>query len=206
MAKTPSADHSSHLHPAAAGGAAAVDPNPTAVQIVRSLAVIPTSAIPAVDDSYKAVPKEEMDPLLKIEGKQVAETDKAIEELIKKGDANLQKDLGNSTPSVATFKTLYAGLVEARESLALLERAYHFAFDKYAVAQNDLRLALRKAQKNLHHEMDDKPGLATGYPNLKALRDQRSDAIQEGIANARAEKAAEKAQKGETAPAEPPGK
>ena len=118
MAKTPSADHSPHLHPAAAGGAAAVDPNPTAVQIVRSLAVIPTSAIPAVDNSYKAVPKEEMDPLLKIEGKQVAETDKAIEELIRKGDTNLQKDLGNSTPSVATFKTLYAGLVEARESVA----------------------------------------------------------------------------------------
>ena len=176
---------------AALAGASAHNPTPSAVDVVRGLPIIPEAAIPPVASTYGGIPADEMSQLLKMEGKQYAENDGALSELIAKGDTKLKADLGNSTPSVATLKALQENLRASIRSKALLEKAAAFAADKNSVVQNDVRAALRKAEKNLLHEMEDQPGLAAEYKALKTILDQRSEAVTAGIAAAKAKTKAE---------------
>ena len=173
-------------------GALTQNPNPSTVDQVRSWPVMTAHEQSDAPSGYVPIAGDEKSNFRHVPANQWAETKDALEECATKGAA-LKTELGQFAPAAEMAGLLRAQLVEARTANLKAQENAAYCSDKEDVAGNDAMLYLDRVQTNLENAEVHVPGIAKKYPAMMALIEQRKKAIVDGIARAKAEKAATEA-------------
>ena len=153
----------------------------------RHLAAPAAELIPKVPDGYIPTPVDEgKRRLRRLSDSLRAEALDALSELDENRD-RIGTDLGDLAPDPAAAGQLLPRLRTVRETLGATEALLAFLHELEDIAHSDAVELLEAAHQELSHRLPKLPQLATVYPRLLALIQQRNDAVAEGIARAKRE-------------------
>lgn len=151
---------------------------------LRELPVVPAEAVVRVPPEWKPVPLNTKQGYYKPDDDQQSELKDAMKELIKRRD-HLVPDFGRHAPDVriaervlAQWDDIETGRARARTLLAYYE-------DKHDLLLHDGMSLVIKANRQIQNLAKDEPTIVDNYPKTITIRAQRSDAIREGMAQAR---------------------
>ncbi len=164
--------------------AVAVPPSDTLAHN-RHLAAPAAELIPKVPDGYIPTPADESKRRLRrLSDGLRAEALAALAELAE-NRARIGADLGDLAPDPAEAAQLLPRLRTVRETIVATESLLTFLHELEDIAHSDAVELLEAAHQELSHRLRKLPQLATVYPHLVALIQQRNDAVAEGIARAK---------------------
>jgi hypothetical protein len=146
------------------------------------------SGIPSVPKGFTALSGPERQALLKIPAEQRAEVDQALEELWEK-KAQLAKDLAHLAPDAERGNALFGWMKQAREVNAQVKLLGDYTDDQEALANDGVMRHINDAAEEIEHAARKNPALTTRYAKVLRVVEQRRQAVSDGIARSKAQKA-----------------
>jgi hypothetical protein len=161
----------------------------------RGLAPVEASQIPVPPDDFKPTDgTTRRRRLRRVADKSRSQATLALNEVAGRGAA-LQTDLGQYAPPAERGAQLSQRLTTLSSSIRSATQLLTFLEELDEIALSDAALYLDSVNKEYEHALSHKPSLATSYEQLEKFIQSRSDAIVEGIANARSTTTPEPAKK-----------
>ncbi len=159
-----------------------------ASMVLTSGALAHPAAIAAVPEGFKLMAGTAKNTLLKVASAQRAEVDQAMEQLWDKREP-IAVDLGTLAPDAEKGKALHDRMLAARESNRKAQALAAYSEEQEALANHAVMAYLNSAAGDFEHMLERIPQIAERYPKVLAVSTQRGEAIANGIARAKANKA-----------------
>ncbi|MEI7892953.1 MAG: hypothetical protein WCI05_07670 [Myxococcales bacterium] len=177
----------------------------TTLTTSHGLHAVDAASIPAAPRGVTPFDAAGKQRLLKMTETQRSEVLGALDEVAVKGP-KLKEDLGRYAPDPSEAQLHVQKLEAARSATLKAEALASYSRDVEASANHDAMTYLLAVKTELLHIVQNHDAqLATEYPRVTALVEQRRDAILEGRARAKAEPAEGVATPAATAPVAPKG-
>lgn len=150
----------------------------------RGLPVLSDGGIPAAPQGYRPTdPDTRKRRLRRMADDLRAEAVIALVEAAAKGAA-LQTDLGKHAPAAARAQALAERIDQTGKLVGAVRPLLSYASELDEIALSDVVNFLEAENKELLHELEHTPALASRYPALRKFMDSRAAAISEGMARA----------------------
>jgi hypothetical protein len=162
----------------------------------RTLPITAPEAIPKPPAGYQATEPEERSVRLKKVAKSLeAELLDALQECARLG-ADVTVLLGEYAPSGERAAPIAADLEEVMTTLSRVYALAQYLEERKALLLSDGRGYIDLVTREYEHHVDRKPALGSTFRDLVRFNESVSEAIREGIAEAKRQRAAESARAG----------
>lgn len=151
----------------------------------RGLPVLNDGGIPGAPQGYRPTdPDIRKRRLRRMADDLRAEAAMALLEAAARGAA-LQTELGKHAPAAARAQALAERIDQTGKLVDAVRPLLSYASELDEIALSDVVIFLEAENKELLHEIEHNPALASRYPALRKFMDSRAAAISEGIARAK---------------------
>jgi hypothetical protein len=155
----------------------------------RALPFTPAAEVPVVPQGFQKTELEEIKRRLRLMADElIAESLRSLKVISQIGDVELEKDLGDMAPKAALAGELETRLEEGLATWAALTLLVEYNGELLSIVKSDVIKYLEAAYGEYQHRVGRKPQLATKYKTLAEFFAARSQAISDGIAQAKAER------------------